>query len=214
MTDPIRILLADDHPTLRVGLRISLQQTPDIEVVAEADTGPEALAQSAALLPDVALLDCLLPELDGPAVAAEIRRRGLPVRVLALSGHDDAHFLAAMLDAGALGYLSKAEPQAVILAALRRVARGEQMWRPDQLASIAQWRVAVQRPWTSLTERERALLLAVSRGESNRDIAQRLHITERTVEFHVSNVLGKLALPARAAAVPWVKDHAVERWGV
>ena len=214
MTDPIRILLADDHPTLRVGLRISLQQTPDIEVVAEADTGPEALAQSAALLPDVALLDCVLPELDGPAVAAEIRRRGLPVRVLALSGHDDAHFLAAMLDAGALGYLSKAEPQAVILAALRRVARGEQMWRPDQLASIAQWRAAVQRPWTSLTERERALLLAVSRGESNRDIARRLHITERTVEFHVSNVLSKLALPARAAAVAWVKDHAVERWGV
>ncbi len=214
MTDPIRVLLADDHPTLRGGLRVLLAQASDIEVVAEADTGPEALAQSAALLPDVALLDCVLPELDGPAVAAEIRRRGLPVRVLALSGHDEAHFLAAMLDAGALGYLSKAEPQAVILAALRRVARGEQVWRPDQLACIAQWRVAVQRPWTSLTERERALLLAVSRGESNRDIAQRLHITERTVEFHVSNVLGKLALPARAAAVPWVKDHAVERWGV
>ncbi len=214
MTDPIRILLADDHPTLRVGLRISLQQTPDIEVVAEADTGPEALAQSAALLPDVALLDCMLPEQDGPAVAAEIRRRGLPVRVLALSGHDDAHFLAAMLDAGALGYLSKAEPQAVILAALRRVARGEQVWRAEQLARVAQWRAAVQRPWTSLTERERALLLAVSRGESNRDIARRLHITERTVEFHVSNVLGKLALPSRAAAVAWVKDHAVERWGV
>ena len=214
MADPIRILLADDHPTLRGGLRVLLAQAPDIEVVAEADTGPEALAQSAALLPDVALLDCVLPELDGPAVAAEIRRRGLPVRVLALSGHDDAHFLAAMLDAGALGYLSKAEPQAVILAALRRVARGEQMWRAEQLARIAQWRAAVQRPWTSLTERERALLLAVSRGESNRDIARRLHITERTVEFHVSNVLSKLALPARAAAVAWVKDHAVERWGV
>lgn len=214
MTDPIRVLLADDHPTLCGGLRVLLSQAPDIAVVAEADTGPEALAQSAALLPDVALLDCVLPELDGPAVAAEIRRRGLPVRVLVLSGHDEAHFLTAMLDAGALGYLSKAEPQAVILPALRRVARGEQVWRADQLARIAQWRAAVQRPWTSLTERERALLLAVSRGESNRDIARRLHITERTVEFHMSNVLGKLALPARAAAVAWVKDHAVERWGV
>ncbi len=214
MSEPIRILLADDHPTLRGGLRVLLAQAPDIEVVAEANTGPEALAQSAALLPDVALLDCVLPELDGPAVAAEIRRRGLPVRVLALSGHDDAHFLTALLDAGALGYLSKAEPQAVILAALRCVARGEPVWRADQLARIAQWRAAVQRPWASLTERERAMLLAVSRGESNRDIARRLHITERTVEFHVSNVLSKLGLPARAAAVAWVKDHAVEQWGV
>ena len=71
-----------------------------------------------------------------------------------------------------------------------------------------------QRPWASLTERERAILLAVGRGESNRDIARRLHITERTVEFHVGNVLGKLGLPARAAAVAWVKDQAVEQWGV
>lgn len=214
MTDPIRILLADDHPTLRVGLRISLQQAPDIVVVAEASTGPEALAQSAALLPDVALLDCVLPELAGPAVAAEICRRGLPVRVLGLSGHDDAHFLAAMHDAGAAGYLLKDAAPASILAAVRQAARGEPAWQPEQLARIAQWRAEVQRPWMSLTERERAILLAVGRGESNRDIARRLHITERTAEFHMSNVLGKLALPARAAAVAWVKDHAVEQWGV
>ncbi len=82
------------------------------------------------------------------------------------------------------------------------------------MARIAQWRAEVQHPWASLTERERAILLAVGRGESNRDIARRLHITERTAEFHMSNVLGKLALPARAAAVAWVKDHAVEQWGV
>ena len=126
MTDPIRILLADDHPTLRVGLRISLQQAPDIVVVAEAGTGAEALAQSAALLPDVALLDCVLPELAGPAVAAEIRRRGLPVRVLALSGHDDAHFLAAMHDAGAAGYLLKDAPPASILVGVAPDSGG---WR-------------------------------------------------------------------------------------
>ncbi|MGQ9841163.1 MAG: response regulator [Anaerolineae bacterium] len=214
MTDPIRILLADDRPTLRVGLRISLQQAPDIAVVAEACTGPEALAQSAALLPDVALLDCVLPELAGPAVAAEIRRRGLPVRVLALSGHDDAHFLAAMHDAGAAGYLLKDASPASILAAVRQAARGEPTWQPEQLARIAQWRAEVQRPWASLTERKRAIMLAVGCGESNRDIARRLHITERTVEFHMSNVLGKLTLPTRAAAVAWVKDHAVEQWGV
>lgn len=213
MTDPIRILLADDHPTLRVGLRISLQQAPDIVVVAEAGTGAEALAQSARLLPDVALLDCVLPELAGPAVAAEIRRRGLPVRVLALSGHDDAHFLAAMHDAGAAGYLLKEAPVAAMVELICRVGRGETVWRPEQLARIAQWRAEVQRPWTSLTDRERDLLLAMSRGESNRDLARRLLISERTVEFHISNVLGKLALPSRTAAVAWVKDHEVERWG-
>ncbi len=207
MADPIRILLADDHPTLRGGLRVLLAQAPDIEVVAEADTGPEALAQSAALLPDVALLDCVLPELDGPAVAAEIRRRGLPVRVLALSGHDDAHFLAAMLDAGALGYLSKAEPQAVILAALRRVARGEQMWRAEQLARIAQWRAAVQRPWTSLTEREQEVLRLLAQGLGNETISETICVTTRTVESHITNILRKLGVSSRLEAVTWVRDH-------
>jgi len=96
---------------------------------------------------------------------------------------------------------------AATLDAVRRAGRGEAVWQPAQLARIAQWRAAVQRPWTSLTERERALLLAVSHGESNRDIARWLHITERTVEFHMGNVLGKLALPSRAAAVAWVKER-------
>jgi len=87
------------------------------------------------------------------------------------------------------------------------------VWRPEQLARIAQWRAEVQRPWTILNDRERVLLLAMSRGESNRDLARRLCISERTVEFHISNVLGKLVLPSRTAAVAWMKDHAVERWG-
>ncbi|MEI2688631.1 MAG: response regulator transcription factor [Anaerolineae bacterium] len=133
--------------------------------------------------------------------------------MLALSGHDSDDFLAAMHDAGAAGYLLKEAPVSVMSEAIRRVGRGETVWRPEQLARIAQWRAEVQRPWTSLTDRERVLLLAMSRGESNRDLARRLCISERTVEFHISNVLGKLVLPSRTAAVAWMKDHAVERWG-
>jgi NarL family two-component system response regulator LiaR len=213
MASSIRILLVDDHPALRMGLRIVLEQAPGVQVVAEAGSGQEALALIQALRPDVAVLDCQLPDMPGSQAAAELQRLGLATRVLALSGHDSDDFLAAMHDAGAAGYLLKEAPVSVMSEAIRRVGRGETVWRPEQLARIAQWRAEVQRPWTSLTDRERVLLLAMSRGESNRDLARRLCISERTVEFHISNVLGKLVLPSRTAAVAWMKDHAVERWG-
>lgn len=213
MASSIRILLVDDHPSLRMGLRIVLEQAPGVQVVAEAGSGQEALALIQALQPDVVMLDCQLPDMPGSQVATELRRLELATRVLAFSGYDGDDYLAAMHDAGAVGYLLKEAPVSVMLEAIRRVGRGETVWRSEQLARIAQWRAEVQRPWTSLTDRERDLLLAMSRGESNRDLARRLHISERTVEFHISNVLGKLALPSRTAAVAWVKDHAVERWG-
>lgn len=213
MASSIRILLVDDHPSLRMGLRIVLEQAPGVQVVAEAGSGQEALALIQALQPDVVMLDCQLPDMPGSQVATELRRLELATRVLAFSGYDSDDYLAAMHDAGAVGYLLKEAPVSVMLEAIRRVGRGETVWRSEQLARIAQWRAEVQRPWTSLTDRERDLLLAMSRGESNRDLARRLHISERTVEFHISNVLGKLALPSRTAAVAWVKDHAVERWG-
>ncbi len=205
MTDPIRILLADDHPTLRVGLRISLQQTPDIEVVAEADTGPEALAQSAALLPDVALLDCLLPELDGPAVAAEIRRRGLPVRVLALSAYTADYYVRNMQAAGALGYLTKDEPADVIIAAVRRAMAGETTYSACIAAKLARWAQGVY--LAGLTEREMHVLQYVAQGLSNKEIARALGVTERTIEFHMTSVLQKIGGISRVEAALWAKKH-------
>ena len=101
------MVLVDDHPALRMGLRIMLEQAPDIRVVAEAGTGEEALAQIQALRPDVAVLDCQLPGMSGTDVAAEVRRLGLPVRVLALSAYTDDQVIQGMIQAGAVGYLAQ-----------------------------------------------------------------------------------------------------------
>ncbi|MBI4758948.1 MAG: response regulator transcription factor, partial [Chloroflexi bacterium] len=109
MTKTIRVLLADDHPALRVGLRVLLEQAPDIVVVGEMGDGREALAQIEALRPEVIVLDCQLPGMEGTAVAAEVRRRGLPTRVLALSAYADERYVRGMIEAGAVGYLMKDE---------------------------------------------------------------------------------------------------------
>ncbi len=119
----IRVLLADDHPPLRVGLRLLLEQAPDIKVVGEAETGLEALELIEELEPDVVVLDCEMPEMDGIAVAREVQQRGLPVRVLALSAYDDPRYVRGMVQAGAVGYLLKNEAAEVIVAAVRAAER-------------------------------------------------------------------------------------------
>ncbi len=203
----IRILLADDHPTLRLGLRVLLEQAPEVEGIVEAEDGEQALAQIEALLPDVAVLDCRLPKKDGIRVAWEIRQRGLPVRVLALSAYDEARYLWGMWAAGALGYRLKSEPPDAIAAAVRAVARGASLWTPDQIARAHRWWEEVEQRWQRLTEREREVLAWVARGKSNAEIARALQLTERTVEFHMSNILSKLQFSSRLEAALWVKEH-------
>ena len=122
--DAISVVLVDDHPALRMGLRIMLEQAPDIRVVAEASTGEEALAQIEALRPDVVVLDCQLPGMSGTEVAAEVRRLGLPVRVLALSAYTDDQVIQGMIQAGAVGYLLKEEAPAAIVDAVRGRGQG------------------------------------------------------------------------------------------
>ncbi len=125
MSRTIRVLLADDHPTLRLGLRVLLDQAPNVEVMGEAEDGEEALAQIEALQPNVVVLDCQLPRMSGPEVAAEIKQRGLHTKVLALSAYSDDRYVRGMLEAGAVGYLLKSEAPEVIVAAVRAAAREE-----------------------------------------------------------------------------------------
>ncbi|WP_376792365.1 response regulator [Thermoflexus sp.] len=206
MTQTIRILLADDHPTLRLGLRVLLDREPDIEVVAEAGSGEEALEKILALQPDVAVLDCQLPGLSGPAVAREIQRRGLSVRVLALSAYDYDRYLAEMWEAGACGYLLKEEPLERLASAIQRVARGEFLWTAAQIQRVQRYREIAAR-WSQLTEREREVLRWMAQGLSNKEIARQLGLTIRTVEFHAGNILQKLGAVSRLEAVLWAKEH-------
>ena len=207
MTTTIRVLLADDHPTMRIGLRVLLERAPDVEVVGEAEDGQEALALIEALQPDVAVVDCELPEMEGTRVALEIRRRGLSVRVLALSAHDDERYVRGMLEAGAVGYLLKEEAPETIVTAVRAAARGEGHFSPPVAAKVAAWSRG-ERPG-GLTEREAEVLRLVAEGSSNREIAQTLSVAVRTVEFHVGNILNKLRVASRVEAAVWAKEQGV-----
>ena len=206
MKEVIRVLLADDHPALRVGLQTLLDQVPDIKVIGETGDGEETLQHLDLLQPDVAVLDCQLPGMGGVQVAQEIMRRGLPVRVLALSAYDKEGYIRGMLAAGAMGYLLKDEAPKTIVAAVRAAAQGTWLWTTEQVARARRWQEEVQERWKHLTEREREVLLLVVAGRSNRGITREMGISEKTVEYHVTNIWGKLNVDSRSKAIVWFKD--------
>lgn len=203
----IRVLLVDDHPALRMGLRVLLEQAPGVQVVGEAGDGPQALEQIAALAPDVAVLDCQLPGLPGTEVAAEVRRRGLSTRILALSAYSDEQYVRGMLEAGAVGYLLKEEAPAVIVAAVQAAAQGRAWLSPEVAARVAALAGEERPAAPELTERELEVLRLIAQGHTNKGIALALGVAERTVEFHVSNLLAKLGLASRVEAAVWATEH-------
>lgn len=200
-------MLADDHPALRVGLRVLLEQASEIIVVAEAGDGREALDKIEVLRPDVAVLDCRLPEMEGTAVAAEIQRRGIPTRVLALSAYGDEKNVRGMVLAGAVGYLLKDEAPEAIVRAVKAVARGEGWFSREASARMAAWARGEQPETANLSERELEVLRLLASGKSNKEIAHTLVVAERTVEFHVGNVIRKLGVASRLQAALWAKEH-------
>jgi len=210
----VRALLADDHPAMRAGLRAEMESAGDIRVVSEATDGEEALRLVAESEPDVVVLDMVLPGLNGLEVARRLRETHPGVRVLVLSGYDDEVLVLGALEAGAAGYLLKEEALEAVVAAVRVVARGEQLWTAEQLAHTRRWREEVQKPWESLSEREREVLALVAQFRTDAEIAEVLCISEKTVGHHVSNTLSKLDMTSRREAGRWVVEHKLaEPWG-
>jgi DNA-binding NarL/FixJ family response regulator len=198
----IRILLADDHPALRIGLRILLEQAPDIEVVGEASTGAEALTLILAMQPDVIVLDCQLPEMDGISVAREIKQRGLCTRILALSSYDDIEYVRGMVETGAVGYLLKNEAPSVIVSAVH-ATENEKWFSPSVAAHVVTLmeKEEQKKLANEPTEREQEVLELLAKGWTNGQIAKSLVITKRTVAYHVQNLLNKLDASNRTEAV-------------
>jgi DNA-binding NarL/FixJ family response regulator len=203
--DPaIRILIADDHPVVRDGLRAMLGTQSDFQVVDEVINGAEAVQQTAHLHPDVILLDLEMPELDGVAALQQIRADNPAARVIILTAYDSDERIVSAVAAGAKGYLLKGAPREDIFRAIRVVQAGGSLLQPIVASKLMQ-HVSQQasRPveTASLTPRELEVLCLLAQGKSNKQIAAELVITERTTKFHVSSILSKLEAANRTEAV-------------
>jgi DNA-binding NarL/FixJ family response regulator len=196
---PIRVLVADDHAIVRTGIRHVLEGEPGFEVVAEASTGTEAVALALALRPDVAVLDISMPGLTGIQAAAELRRGSPETRVLILSMHDNTEYVLESLRAGVHGYLLKDGAAAELGDAIRAVCRGESFFSPPvayRLGAVVRGEVGggAAEVLAQLTARERQVLVGVARGQTNKQMAQELGISHRTVESHRESLMRKLGV--------------------
>ena len=200
MADVISVVIADDHPFVRHGLRTYLETLEDMDVAGEATNGVEAVELVERLLPDVVLMDLVMPELDGVGAIRRIQEVAPSTRVIALTSFVDDEKVFPAIKAGAAGYLLKDVRPADLADAVRKASRGEALLAPSVAARLMQ-EVSGERPAPAgLTERELEVLRLIARGMSNRQIAKELVVSEKTVMTHVSNILAKLHLADRTQA--------------
>jgi DNA-binding NarL/FixJ family response regulator len=194
------VVLADDHARVRAGIRNLLENTPDIVVIGEAENGIEAISLVEELSPDVLVVDMEMPYLNGDEVAVRLRERGSHVRILALSAHDDRHYVMGMLRSGAAGYLTKEEVPEILVKAIRGIARGEEGWVSKRVAKeLSKFKGKLEK--TALTAREQEILKAIVNKKTNADIAQALGIEEKIVEQHVQMLCSKLNVESRITLI-------------
>jgi two-component system, NarL family, response regulator LiaR len=197
---PIRVMLVDDHAMVRDGLKVFLSNYADIEVVAEADDGAEALALCARFRPDVVLMDLLMPELDGPTATARIRSAYPHIQVIALTSFVEEDLIRRALRAGAVGYLLKDVNPARLAEAIRAAHRGRPTIDSAAAQVLARGAQDGPPPGSDLTPREREVLALLVQGKTNDAIARDLSISAATVRLHVSHILSKLEAQNRTEA--------------
>jgi NarL family two-component system response regulator LiaR len=214
-SNPITVLIADDHAVVRQGVRAFLEAQADVAVVAEADSGAEAVRLAAEHVPDVALMDLLMPGIDGVEATRQIKRVSPRTQVVVLTSyHEDEHVFPA-LRAGAISYLLKSVKMDDLADAIRRAAQGEATLHPRVAARVIQELHGVRperpNPFTELTERELDSLKLIANGLTNAEIAAKLVISENTVKGYVSNILSKLHLADRTQAAVFAWREGVVR---
>jgi DNA-binding NarL/FixJ family response regulator len=197
----IRVLVADDHPAVRLGIRTLLTGLPDLEVVGEAGDGYETLRLVKETRPDVLLLDMALPGINGINVAQQLKRNGSRVAILAFSGYSETRYVQGVLSGGALGYLTKDEAPEMLVQAIRGVAQGKGGWYSRQvLYDLTINAHSKKNERLGLTRREIEILRVVASGKTNCEIANLLGISEKTVERHLQIAFNKLGVVSRVEA--------------
>jgi NarL family two-component system response regulator YdfI len=209
MSEKIRVVIADDHPVVRTGLRLMLGTEEDIELVGEAADGAMAVRLVNELKPDVVLVDLRMPEMDGLEAIKHIRAETPQSVVLILTTYNEDDLMLRGLQAGARGYLLKECSQETLLHAIRAAARGEMLMQPETMARLLTYSTRTiapsaskrERHTVSFTEREQEVLAGLARGERNKEIAAHMGITGRTVEAYLTSIYTKLNVDSRSAAI-------------
>lgn len=203
----ITVILADDHPLIREGIRSILNKASDIQVVGEAESGNEVKELVGRLKPRILLLDLKMPG-PHPAEIEKWVRTNYPETVtLVLTAHDRDSYLSRMMDAGASGLLDKNESGERLVGAIRRAANGEVLFDRQQLARAREWREAAGEKWESLSMREREILRLMVKGFDNIQISKALFVTAKTVAFHITHIFSKLGVSSRQEAIAWVRKY-------
>ena len=212
MRKAVRVMIVDDHAIVREGLRTLLSEEDGIEVVGEAGDGAEAVQVAAQLRPDVILMDLVMPKIDGIKATEQIRESTPSCQILVLTSFAEDQRVPHAIQAGAIGYLLKDVLKADLLRAIHAANRGEPTLHPEAQRQLMRQVVTPTAPnlLETLTEREMDVLRLIAQGQSNKEIATRLHLTEGTVKGYVSTILGKLQVADRTQAALYAVKHGVE----
>lgn len=213
--DTINLMLVDDHQMVRMGLAAYFKTQPDINVIAEAESGLEAVELASQHAPDVVLMDLVMPEMDGVEATRQVKKISPRTQVIVLtSHHDDAHIFPA-IRAGALSYLLKNIDPDDLADAIRKARHGESVLHPNVAARLVQEVQGIRaidlNPYTELTNREMEILLLIAEAKSNGAIAEQLVISEKTVKGHITNILSKLHLGDRTQAAVYAWREGIVR---
>ncbi len=207
MTKPIRVMLVDDHMMVRRGLATFLSVFDDLQLAGEAESGLAAIRLCAEVLPDVILMDMVMPEMDGASATRAIRQQFPQVQVIALTSFKEGEMIKNALEAGAIGYLLKDVSADDLVRAIRAAYTGRATLSPEVAQSLVQTANQPPAPGLDLTERERGVLILMIEGLNNTQIAGRLTVSPSTIKSHVSNILSKLGVASRTEAVTLALRH-------
>ena len=210
MTEHIRVVLVDDHHVVRQGLRTYLESFPDLEVVGEAASGEELLRRIELWLPDVVVIDLLMPGgMDGVETIRRVRQLTPHTQAIALTSYTDDARVIAVLRAGAIGYVRKDAAPDVLLTSIRAAASGQSLLDPAVASAVMQELAHGEKPEVMLSEREQEVLRQLALGHTNREIAETMMVSPETVKTHVGNILAKLHLAHRTQAVIYALKYGI-----